>query len=686
MGEASRNATEILNCFVSGYHEFSLDPPVHLTFASKNLCEMLGCSEAELQSDTADLFAPWVHPADCEIYAGCVRALSEKEQTLSVQYRLVKKNGEILYVTDSATSKRLPDGTMWGCSTLSDRTEIEKENTELRLIGDAVPCGILRYTCEKNPRVTYVSEKMIEIMRVPGGGDSGQSGDSGDPGDPDQPGDPGDPGQLDPLSLYKSNIYLMIAPESRANFARILSEVFIQGHPRVGEVSVTRGDGSRGRLFGWVTKCRSADGGEEFQSICVDVTEHYEHKRAELTDQYLQALTGVYDLIFEYDHAARTVRYLHGTIPEAGDFLLNLPLQFEQATDRWLDVVVDGKDRERVRSFLKTYVLEGALTGDGPPPQVFFRSGGDLYQGILLQAGSGGCYFCCRLSTADAETASLQLENDSLKNLNENMQELMKKFSDGVVAFEITGKYVKPLFASDNAFAFFRYTKEDWERVTRERQPIREFVSGTGVDYKEFEKLFATGEAEFAYRDVQTGKRRVVKAVCSGLAVGGDSPRYIMLYSMDSAAAEQGSGEEAERHRVYIRTFGYFDVFVDDRPIMFKNEKTKELFALMVDRRGGYVSPDEAIGFLWEDEPASALVLARYRKVALRLKNLLEEYGISDVVEYVGGKRRIVTEKVDCDLYDYLSQKEEYASLFNGSYLTNYSWGEITLGELMSRM
>ena len=74
--------------------------------------------------------------------------------------------------------------------------------------------------------------------------------------------------------------------------------------------------------------------------------------------------------------------------------------------------------------------------------------------------------------------------------------------------------------------------------------------------------------------------------------------------------------------------------------------------------------------------------LARYRKVALRLKNILEEYGVGGIVESVNGKRRLVPERVRCHLYDYLSGREEYAKLFKGSYLTNYSWGENTLAEL----
>ena len=77
------------------------------------------------------------------------------------------------------------------------------------------------------------------------------------------------------------------------------------------------------------------------------------------------------------------------------------------------------------------------------------------------------------------------------------------------------------------------------------------------------------------------------------------------------------------------------------------------------------------------------MTLARYRKVALRLKNILEEYGIADVVESVDGKRRIVPEKVQCDFYEYLADQEGCANLFKGSYLTNYSWGESTLAQLL---
>ena len=259
---------------------------------------------------------------------------------------------------------------------------------------------------------------------------------------------------------------------------------------------------------------------------------------------------------------------------------------------------------------------------------------------------------------------------------------MVTRFSDGIAAFEISPDgMVKPLYATENVCEFFGYTEEEWLPLTERYTPIENFVAYSEAAYESFEKLLTTGEAEFSYFDYQTDTERKIKAICSEKEPNADASRYVMLYPVEGGL-ETDKRILPENRTVSIRTFGYFDVFVGDVPIAFRNKKSKELFALLVDRKGGYVTSEEAISFLWEDETASSLTFSRYRKVALRLKSTLEEYGISDIVEAVDGKRRIVMDKVDCDLYNYLSGKEEYAQLFKGSYLTNYSWGEITLGEL----
>ena len=138
------------------------------------------------------------------------------------------------------------------------------------------------------------------------------------------------------------------------------------------------------------------------------------------------------------------------------------------------------------------------------------------------------------------------------------------------------------------------------------------------------------------------------------------------------------AGEEC---RVFIRTFGYFDVFVDGVPLRFRGSQAKELMALLVDRRGGYLSSAEAIAYLWENEPANQLTLTRLRKVAMYLKRSLEEAGVADIIEFRGSMRRIVPERVQCDYYDFLLREGEAS--FPGNYMSNYSWAESTLANLL---
>lgn len=705
---------QILRSCISGYHVYALDAPPHLIYASENLCRMLGLTARELtdgccreegdiredgsgeadgtrsdgdgweeygirsdggeedgiresgerQGSCEDGYLARVHPADRAIFEGFLKESCGREGRYTAQYRLIASSGEAIYVSDTMTCVRGENGQSLGYSVLADVTDLKNETENLKFMNDTVPCGLLRYTCEKAPRVLFADRHMLEILRIP------QEAEASDPEASQE--------------LYRSNIYLMIAKESQKRFALALDSVRRLGRPLAGEVTIMRADGTKGRLFGWVTRYRNREGQEEFQSICMDVTDRHQIKQDEQTQRYLKALSGIYDIIFEFDRAAKTVCCLQANAPVFDAYLKGIPMELNRATEKWLDTFVSREDRGALRRFLFHYVLKEERFEGGPAQTSFCLMGSDgkahPYQGLILKTGPDLTWFCCRAGMSGEKAATLELENRSLKDLNDEMKELMKRFTEGVVAFEVMDGRVKPLYLSDNAYAFFGYTQETWRQLVEERPLVKAFVSRSGVPWAKYEELFERGEAQFPYQDVKTGQMRTIRAVCSRQGDAAGDAIYIMLYNK---AGDQGKPEETRRAaRVLIRTFGYFDVFVDGRPIAFRNEKTKELLALLVDRKGGYVSSEEAIGYLWEDEPASPLVLARYRKVALRLKNLLGEYGISDIVETVSGKRRLVTDRVECDLYQYLSGEERFVSLFAGSYLTNYSWAEVTLGEL----
>lgn len=661
MKDILNNMNDILSLGISGFHQYVLTDPVHIGYASKNLCDMLGITEDELLSETEDKYALMVHPADRETYSEFINNMKQKEQTLKAEYRLIKKSGEVIYVCDTVTVKKDSDGILSGYSVLTDITEIKKKNDNLQFLNETIPCGFLKYTCEKQPKVTYINRQMMEFLRFPEAKE----------------------GELDYLELFKANIFLMIPMEERRRFSLYLNRVYSAGTPLAGEMTILRCDGTRAYMFGWVTKCVNEQGVEEFQSVCIDITERHQAKKANETRRYLKALTDVYDKIFEYDLGANTVKCLYSSNSPMFKWLENIPMQMEDATEKWISGTVVDEDRDRLRSFFKDFCQKKLYKPDARPPRITYRaqsSSGDIktYGGIFLKIDNSVSLYCCRSVQDDKEADYLRNENVSLK---ENMHELVMRFTDGVAAFEVNDGYVTPLYASDNVCEFFGFTKEEWLPLMKKSTPIKDFVARSDAAYEEIVELLKNGEAEFTYFDLKSETERRIKAICSHKSPSSSSPRYIMLYNVEDTGTEKGLSLP-ENRTVSIRTFGYFDVFVGDKAVAFRNKKSKELFALLVDRRGGFVSSEEAISFLWEDELVNSVTLARYRKVALRLKNILEEYGISDVMETVDGKRRIVTEKVRCDLYDYLSGKEEYAQLFKGNYLTNYSWGENTLAEL----
>lgn len=634
---------QILRQHISGFHQYSFNSIAKPVYVSENLCRMLGFSDSELLSRQEDKYAACVHPGDRKAYRTFLEKLAENPQTLTLRYRLLRKDGNFIHVSDTMTSYYL-DGQMMGDSVLTDITELKNENRNLQYLNDTTPCGFLKYTCEQNPKVTYINDRMRKIL-----GFSEQAD-----------------GAFDDVGLYMSNIYTMIPADERSRFARYLERVQEQGVPLAGEMTALRCDGSRIHIFGWVTKCINDRGEPEFQSAVMDITQQYRRQKDRETSRYLKALTEVYDKIFEYNLSEHTVKCLYGQNTPAFQFLENIPMQMEDATEKWITSSAQEQDRPRLCSFFQEFYGRNLQGAEGRPPQITYRalsSAGDYktYIGIFLTLDSKVSLYCCRRAPDDLEAAS--------------MQALALRFTDGVVAFEVESDRVKPMYISENVCSFFGYSREEWSHLAQTRPTIREFIARSGIDYAEVTNLFSAGEAEFTYFDMTQNAYRRIRAICSQ-KYKGDGKCYVMLYNLEAKAPEMPPC------RVRIRTFGYFDVFVDDKPIAFRNEKSKELLALLADRRGGFLSSEEAISYLWEDESANPVTLARYRKVALRLKNLLEEYGISDIVESVNGRRRIVTEKVKCDLYDYLTGQEEHAQLFKGSYLTNYSWGENTLAEL----
>ena len=637
---------EDMGASVLGLRQYSLDHGKVLEYMSHGLCEFLDLSEEVSKGEHRDPYEKNIHPGDLPRYRAFMQGFSEAPLQKSLSYRLIDRNGRILSVCDRVTSFREKDGSCHAEALVSCIPRQSKSQA---------PWGYLCCSCEKQPRITYMNPAMQELLRMPVLA----------------------AGEMDYLELYEENVFRILPMEERRRFSRYLQRICTEDIPVFGEIALLRCDGTRAHVFGWVTRGKNAEGTEEFQAACLDITEHYESRKEQNSRQYIHALKDVYDKIFQYDLEEGILKCLYDSKASRFQLLQNIPMQMEKATETWVSENVVPEEQQGVMEFFRTYTRKNPRERNLGPAGISYHaraSSGEVkyYRGIFLQSEENIRLYCCRSMENAAENDQLRSENSSLK---ENMQELMLKFTDGIAAFQISDGTVTPLYITDNICRFFGRTREEWLPLMKTATPIPEFVSHANVDYEKFETLLREGEAEFTYLNLETQKMQKMKAICSHQSPCEGVPRYVMLYNADT-------GRKAQVPHVYIRTFGYFDVFVDDTPIAFRNRKSKELLALLVDRRGGFVSSEEAISYLWEEEPVNPVTLSRYRKVALRLKNILVEYGISEIVEAVDGKRRINPQKVSCDLYDYFTGKEEYAAAFKGSYLTNYSWGESTLAEL----
>lgn len=151
------------------------------------------------------------------------------------------------------------------------------------------------------------------------------------------------------------------------------------------------------------------------------------------------------------------------------------------------------------------------------------------------------------------------------------------------------------------------------------------------------------------------------------------STKYFMCVNSQSDSITPGfsSATAAVRKIVFARLFGSFSVMVDGEAVFIRCEKARELLALLIERRGAFVTTREAITLLWECEPDDKS-RARYRKIASRLMAELRKDGIEYIVESDRGARRIVPEYIDCDYYDYRDGLKTPTE----ALLPEYTWSE----------
>ena len=136
------------------------------------------------------------------------------------------------------------------------------------------------------------------------------------------------------------------------------------------------------------------------------------------------------------------------------------------------------------------------------------------------------------------------------------------------------------------------------------------------------------------------------------------------------------------RKRVFAQTFGNFELFVDDHPVEFKYNRTKEIVALLINNRGAQTTNGEIIGSLWEDDGDPEKKASYLRNLRQDLQNTFDRLKLTDILRKQRGSIAIAADRIDCDLYDWIAKKDKSRYRYMGDYMNQYSWAETMHAEL----
>ena len=118
-----------------------------------------------------------------------------------------------------------------------------------------------------------------------------------------------------------------------------------------------------------------------------------------------------------------------------------------------------------------------------------------------------------------------------------------------------------------------------------------------------------------------------------------------------------------------VKCFGNFEIFHNGTPLKFHRQKSKELFAYLVDREGTAVNVNELNAILWEEDKKSY-----FRNLIADIQNTLKEVGAEDVFVKRYNECFIDPTLIDCDAYEYKKNNPDAIRMYRGEYMIQYSW------------
>lgn len=526
-------------------------------------------------------------------------------------------------------NERIEDEAFWG-SVFSDFPQ-------------GFPCGVLRCSCEKYPKVLYANEWIFDILGIRQDSEYWQE-------------------------YLRDNLYFAIPSEQWPLIRKAIRQTkeTMQSVPL--EHRVKNEEGIETELVGWVRAVECRPGHTELLFLYLRIPDYHQNRDNHQEKAYRSLLADVYDGVFRIERKNHIVECL--SIKERLNsrmyFMPGMRIIMDSMLQKSYYMLVYSDDRERMGEFFEK-VSCSDCAADAEPCRLEFRTiGQNILREFELTAvnlDEDTALMCCQEMTEIKSARRRAEQMKRVQSINAEMGENIDSSGFEMWVYRILDRTVFP-------------QSGDMPYLTDRGIPLEQFLHDKEIPEEKYQEALAAGEVSLENPNPEIHRRLYLS---SRNTSGQGQENLLVLCELRKSESK----EKMEEPRVTIHTFGYFDVLVDGKPIVFPHEKSKEMLALMVDRKGSFVGNPYFISCLWEDEPYGEKIQSRCRQTAFRMMETLKRYGIQDIIEKADGHRRIVPEKVKCDYFDYINGKEQENNHFNGTYMMDYSWGEETLSTLL---
>jgi hypothetical protein len=424
------------------------------------------------------------------------------------------------------------------------------------------------------------------------------------------------------------NIFFMLPFEERDNFRKELQEASTRGvgRPLNVEHDLLRSDGTRIPLMGWISIVTNSQGEKEYAMIYMQMEYKHDSLQSIRENSYFRALESAFQVIFEINLTTNTVECIHGRETSHIGALYDVHMTIDSAKSFWINNYIVPDDQDMMKQFLD-HITESPvdLGKEGNPSQVlqaeFCIKWTDhvIYPltCVAVRLDASTVLLCCR-DTSNKKRSTVQVREDrALERLSTWMEYVVTHDMGayGMLALEEQDGHFSLLCASDKIREHLHIDENDYLTYVSSELPLSKCLETADISEHEFDELLRTGHLTINLFSRKEGTDKNLRLECK---VYGDNTK--MLYAI-TAYTNEAPVEKTPEMRIFARTFGHFDLFVNDVPVVFSSDKEKELMALLIDRNGGTLSTTEAIGYLWENEIADEKTCARYRKLAMGQKN-----------------------------------------------------------------